>query len=70
MIDMRQQNQSSDGWRSPVVKTEAHKSLGIPELMTAILDHRDFLRQGNGQRLMQILAPRLRRELVDLVLQG
>ena len=70
MIDMRQPNKSSDGWRSPVVKTEAHKSLGLPELMTAILDHREFLRQEDGQRLAQILAPRLRGELVDLILQG
>jgi LAO/AO transport system kinase len=70
MIDMRQQNHRGDGWLPQVFKTEAHKSLGIPELMAAILDHRNFLRQENGQRLMKVLAPRLQRELVDLILQG
>lgn len=70
MIDMRQHSHDEKGWRPLVVKTEAHKSLGLPELITAILDHRDFLRQENGERLMRILAPRLQRELVDLILQG
>ena len=70
MIDMRQPNHRGDGWQPQVFKTEAHKSLGIPELMAAIMKHRDFLHQENGQRLMEILAPRLRRELVDLILQG
>jgi len=38
--------------------------------LKGIRDHRDFLRQENGERLMKILAPRLQRELVDLILQG
>ena len=53
-----------------VIKTEAHKNLGVAELLAAVLDHRDYLRQEDGQRLAGILAPRLRRELVDLILQG
>jgi LAO/AO transport system kinase len=70
MIDMRQPKSSDDGWQTLVIRTEAHKSIGVPELMAAILEHRDFLRQAEGQRLMKILAPRLQRELVDLILQG
>ena len=70
MIDMRQPSQRRDGWRPVVVKTEAHKNVGVSELLAAVLDHRDYLRQDDGRRLVEILAPRLQRELVDLILQG
>ncbi len=70
MIDMRQQTHSEDSWRPRVFKTEAPKSLGVPELMAAILDHRDYLRREGGRQFARIMAPRLREELVDLILQG
>ncbi len=70
MIDMRQPAHSEDVWRPQVFKTEAPKSLGVPELMAAIFDHRDYLRREGGRRLVRIMAPRLRGELVDLILQG
>ena len=70
MIDMRQTSHAEDGWRPLVVKTEAHKNVGVAELLAAVLDHRDYLRQEDGQRLAGILAARLRQELVDLILQG
>ena len=70
MIDMRQPGSAADGWRPVVVKTEAHKNVGVSELLAAVLDHRDYLRRDDGRRLVEILAPRLQRELVDLVLQG
>ena len=70
MIDMRQQSHPEDGWRPQVFKTIAPKSQGVPELMAAVLDHRDYLRREGGQRLTRIMAPRLRGELVDLILQG
>ncbi len=70
MIDMRQQSHLEDGWRPQVFKTIAPKSQGVPELMAAVLDHRDYLRREGGQRLARIMAPRLRGELVDLILQG
>jgi LAO/AO transport system kinase len=70
MIDMRQPSSAADGWRPVVVKTEAHKNIGVSELLAAVLDHRDYLRRDDGRRLVEILAPRLQRELVDLVLQG
>jgi LAO/AO transport system kinase len=69
MIDMRQTH-SEDGWRPQVFKTIAHKSLGVPELMAAVLDHRDYLRREGGRHLARIMAPRLRGELIDLILQG
>ena len=70
MIDMRQPGSAADGWQPVVVKTEAHKNVGVSELLAAVLDHRDYLRRDDGRRLVEILAPRLQRELVDLVLQG
>jgi LAO/AO transport system kinase len=70
MIDMRQPGRAADGWQPVVVKTEAHKNVGVSELLAAVLDHRDYLRRDDGRRLVEILAPRLRRELADLVLQG
>jgi LAO/AO transport system kinase len=70
MIDMRQHAHADDGWQPLVVKTEAPKSLGVPELMAAVLDHRNYLRRDGGQHLARIMAPRLQGELVDLILQG
>ena len=70
MIEMRQHNQADDGWRPQVLKTEAPKSLGVPELLGAVLEHRDYLRRDGGRNLARIMAPRLRGELVDLILQG
>ncbi len=70
MIDMRHQPSAEEGWQPRVFKTEAHKSLGVPELMAAIWDHREYLRQEGGQRLARIMASRLRGELVDLIMQG
>ena len=70
MIEMRQPHQAEDGWRPRVLKTEAPKSLGVPELLAAVLEHRDYLRRDGGRNLARIMAPRLRGELVDLILQG
>jgi GTPase len=70
MIDMRQSGKADDGWQPLVIKTEAHKNVGVSELLVAVLDHRDYLRQEGGRRLARIMAPRLRGELVDLILQG
>ncbi|MBM4286835.1 MAG: methylmalonyl Co-A mutase-associated GTPase MeaB [Deltaproteobacteria bacterium] len=70
MIDMRQPGHGEDGWRPLVFKTEAPKSLGVPELMAAILDHRDYLRREGGRHLARLMVTRLRGELVDLVTQG
>ena len=70
MIDMRQQHHAEDGWRPRVLKTEAPKSLGVPELLAAVLEHREYLRRDGGRNLARIMAPRLRGELVDLILQG
>jgi LAO/AO transport system kinase len=70
MIEMRQPHQAEGGWRPRVLKTEAPKSLGVPELLVAILDHRDYLRRDGGRNLASLMAPRLRGELVDLILQG
>ncbi len=70
MIDLRQTEASSDGWRPQVFKTEAQKNIGVPELMAAIFAHREFLHRDGGRYLAQIMAPRLRQELLDLVLQG
>jgi GTPase len=70
MIDMRQPGKADDGWQPVVVKTEAHKNVGVSELLTAVLNHRDYLRQEDGQHLAGMLATRLRQDLVDLVLQG
>jgi GTPase len=70
MIEMRQPHQAEDGWRPRVLKTEAPKSLGVPELLAVILDHRDYLRREGGRNLARLMAPRLRGELVDLILQS
>ena len=70
MIDLRQAGAGGDGWRPQVFRTEAPINIGVPELMEAVLAHRDFLHRDGGRYLAQRLAPRLRQELLDLILQG
>lgn len=70
MIDLRQAAAADEGWRPQVFQTEAPKNIGVSELMAAILAHRDFLHRDGGRHLAQRLAPRLRQELLDLILQG
>jgi LAO/AO transport system kinase len=70
MIEMRQPHQAEDGWQPRVLKTEAPKSLGVPELLAAVLEHWEYLHREGGRNLARIMAPRLRGELVDLILQG
>jgi len=70
MIDLRQAAAGDGDWRPQVFKTEAPKNIGVPELMAAILAHRDFLHRDGGRHLAQRLAPRLRQELLELILQG
>lgn len=70
MIDLRYGQAPADGWRPRVFKTEANQNIGVAELMAAILEHQQFLQRDGGRYLAQILAPRLRRELLDLILQG
>ncbi|WP_449244369.1 methylmalonyl Co-A mutase-associated GTPase MeaB [Desulfobacca acetoxidans] len=69
MIDLRQPNRE-DGWRPLVFRTEAPKNLGVPELMAAVFEHRDYLRREGGRELARVMAPRLRGELMDLIMQG
>ncbi len=38
--------------------------------MEAIFAHREFLHRDGGRHLARLLAPRLRQELLDLILQG
>ena len=70
MIELRQSEGRGNGWRPQVFKTEAPKNIGVPELMEAIFAHREFLHRDGGRYLAQRLAPRLRQELLDLILQG
>ncbi len=70
MIDLRQAAGGEDAWRPQVFKTEAQKNLGVSEVMEAIFAHREFLHRDGGRHLARLLAPRLRQELLDLILQG
>jgi LAO/AO transport system kinase len=61
-------------WRPPVIKTIALRGDGVPELMQAITDHRQYLEatnelaQRNQMHLVNELAHILRDELMDRLL--
>jgi LAO/AO transport system kinase len=54
-------------WRPPVVKTVATTGEGIQELAEKILEHRNFLEEGDG--LVQKRNARARQEILNLVEQ-
>lgn len=70
MIDMRYADTPPNGWRPQVFKTEAPRNLGVAELMAAIFAHQEYLNRDGGRHLAEIMAPRLRRELLELIFHG
>ena len=70
MIDMRYSDTPPNGWRPQVFKTEAPRNIGVAELMAAVFAHQEYLHRDGGCHLAEIMAPRLRRELLDLIIYG
>ncbi len=70
MIDMRYADTPPNGWRPQVFKTEAPRNLGVAELMAAVFAHQEYLNRDGGRHLAEIMAPRLRRELLELIVHG
>lgn len=62
MLDL---NPKMSSWRPPVIKTMATLGEGVPELTSKILEHRQFLREGN--ELIKKRNERAREEIIDLI---
>jgi len=72
MLDMRGQG----GWRPPVVKTVASSGQGLPELVSCIRSHYDYLESSGAigdrvrNRFLASLEEYLKRETVDKLLEA
>ena len=67
MLDMNSQDATEGKWRPPIVATEAIRNLGVPELMSAIETHREFLFDHATTHLQEHLRKKAFRELVDTI---
>lgn len=62
MLDL---NPKLSSWRPPVIKTIATLGEGVSELTAKILEHRQFLKEGN--ELVKKRNERAREEIIDLI---
>ncbi|HID29658.1 MAG TPA: methylmalonyl Co-A mutase-associated GTPase MeaB [Desulfobacterales bacterium] len=67
MLDMNSQDATEGKWRPPIVATEAIRNLGVPELISKIETHREFLFDHATTHLREHLRKKAFRELVDTI---
>ena len=67
MLDMNSQDAAEAKWRPPIVATEAIQNLGVPELISKIETHREFLFDHATTHLREHLRKKAFRELVDTI---
>ena len=67
MLDMNSQDATERKWRPPIVVTEAIRNLGVPELISKIESHREFLFDHATTHLREHLRKKAFRELVDTI---
>ena len=67
MLEMEGRHLRDEGWRPPVIKTEALNNTGIDLLMTEIENHRNYLHENNREKLIRRLRSKYRTELLDQV---
>ena len=67
MLEMEGRHLRDEGWRPPVIKTEALNNTGIDLLMTEIENHRNYLYENNREKLIRRLRSKYRTELLDQV---
>ncbi|MBI4776808.1 MAG: methylmalonyl Co-A mutase-associated GTPase MeaB [Deltaproteobacteria bacterium] len=67
MLEMEGRHLRDEGWRPPVIKTEAVTNTGIDRLMTEIENHRRYLYDNDRKKLNRRLRSKFRTELLDQV---
>jgi len=67
MANLSENAANSDGWKPPIVRTQAVNGKGIEELFAEIERHRSFLEQGNAEFRLQKRRGRVRDELIEMV---
>jgi len=70
MIELRHASRPDVTWLPRVYLTEASKSVGVPELLAGIWEHRDHLRLQAADHLREASRRRVQAELLDLIQQG
>ena len=65
-----QTHRKDQGWRPPVILTQAKDNEGIEELMAAVKEHREFLTREGGEALKRARYGRARQEFLELLKEG
>jgi len=66
MLELQTRRKSRD-WTPPVLLTQAHENLGIPELMAGVREHQEYLSREGGKALDEARAARIRAEFLELI---
>jgi len=67
MLEMEGRHLRDEGWRPPVIKTEAMTNTGIDRLMAEIENHKRYLYENNREKLNRRLRSKFRTEVLDQV---
>jgi LAO/AO transport system kinase len=67
MLEMEGRHLRDEGWRPPVIKTEALTNAGVDRLMNEMENHRTYLYENNREMLNRRLHSKYRTELLDQV---
>lgn len=68
MLDMDQKKyDEEEKWKPPIIKTEAIFDKGVRELLDAIEDHKNYLKERSGTLLFRRRREKVYEELMDLV---
>ena len=65
-----QTRRKDQGWRPPVILTQAKENQGIEELMAGVKEHREFLTRDGGAALKRARQGRVRQEFLELLKEG
>ncbi|MCE5245278.1 MAG: methylmalonyl Co-A mutase-associated GTPase MeaB [Desulfobacteraceae bacterium] len=65
LVDMRKIGGNGDGWNPVIVKTDAHRGMGMEELYSAICGHRDFLLRSGREEWNEMARQRAKRQLME-----
>jgi LAO/AO transport system kinase len=69
MLELRTRRKDQ-GWRPPVMLTQAKDNEGIEELMAGVKEHREFLARDGGAALQRARYARARQEFLELLKEG
>jgi len=69
MIDMDQKKYEGGRWKPPIIKTQAVFDKGVTDLLEAIENHKQYLKESTEGLLFRMKKEKVREELADMIKQ-